>query len=592
LFAFSRYLGGIELTSVAGVYALLTSAGYYVLALQIILTVIFLITGFSPRLALTIATVFLGITLSYLAVDGVIYRVYRFHIDAFWLQYLVGSFSGVGIPARNIWVGVAAIGGIAVLEWFLVKVAKRVRARHRWALAVSVVALAAFAGSQVIHVLAYERNDARITRITPRLPFYYPITSHSDAVRYAHVLPVLSESRSLEEGDTRSLRYPLHDVRWQIPAGGRHPNILVILLESWRFDTMDETVSPNMFRFARRSSMFTHHLSSGNSTPSGVFSVFYGIHPTYWAAVKANSSMINNPVLIDVLQENNYAFGIYADSHFERHKIKDAMFRGIDVHESFAGRSADAKDADLTKQIIAFMKENEAAQRPFFAFAFYKSTHFNYYYPEDHAPFKPARKLNLALSGGLHDDRDAFLNDYRNAVHYTDELVGNVLAALDSTGAITNTIVVITSDHGEEFDDNRADYWGHTGNFTGYQTRVPMIVYVPWHEPRVVTEPTGHVDIPPTLLAEGLGCDAPIGDYSNGRNLFAPLPAERPFVISSYINHAIVAGENVFVVYPMYVQKYRMWDINADAEALPPDAAREVMEEMSCFYREESTAAR
>jgi uncharacterized protein len=441
-------------------------------------------------------------------------------------------------------------------------------------------------------VLAYERNDSRITQITPRLPFYYPITSHSDAVKYAHVLPVLSETRALEAGDTRSLRYPLQDVLAHIPPGGRRPNILVILLESWRFDTMNERVSPHMQQFGQRASVFTNHFSSGNSTPSGVFSVFYGIHPTYWTAVKANSATVDNPVLIDALEDTHYTFGIFADSHFQRHKIKDGMFRGIEVKEDFAGREADAKDADLTRQLIDFMAENHAAKRPFFGFAFYKSTHFNYYYPGDHASFLPARKLNLALTGGLHDDREAFLNDYLNAVHYTDELVGRVIAALDSTGAISNTIVVITSDHGEEFDDNHADYWGHTGNFTGYQTRVPMIVYVPWQSPRVVTAPTSHIDIPPTLLVEGLQCSAPATSYSNGQNVFSPLPAARPFVISSYVNHAIVSGENVFVVYPMYVQKYNLWDINQEASALSADDARTIMEGMSRFYRDDSTAAR
>jgi hypothetical protein len=590
LFALSRYLGGVDADSIAGAYAFLTAVGYYALALQVVITVAFVLTGYSPRLALRTTAVLLGITLSFLVIDGVIYRVYRFHVDAFWLQYLLGSFSGVGISSGTLWLAAAAVAGIAALEWLLLRAVRRVAARHRWALAVSMIALAAFLASQAIHVLAYERNDARITQITPRLPFYYPITSHRDAVKYAHVLPVLSEARSLEEGDTRSLRYPLRAVH--APAGGRRPNLLVILLESWRYDTMNERVSPHMYDLARRSSVFNAHLSSGNSTPSGVFSVFYGIHPTYWTAVKANSPTIDNPVLIDVLKENDYAFGVYADSHFERHKIKDAMFRGIEVHESFEGRTADAKDADLTRRLVAFMREQHAAGRPFFAFAFYKSTHFNYYYPKDHAPFTPARKLNLALAGGLHEDREAFLNDYLNAVHYTDELVGEMIAALDSSGAMENTIVVITSDHGEEFDDNHAGYWGHTGNFTGYQTRVPMIVYVPWREPRTVNEPTAHVDIPPTLLAEGLGCDAAATDYSNGRNLFAPLPAARPFVVASYVNHAIVAGENVFVVYPMVVQKYRLWDIKGEAAALDPTAARAIVDEMSRFYRDDVTAAR
>ncbi len=592
--ALTRYLGGVDLTSVTGVYALVTAVGYYTLALHIVITVVFLLTGFSSRLALNLSAALLGISLSYLVIDGVVYRVYRFHIDAFWFQYLLGSFSGVGISRNMLWVGGCAVAAIAVLEVFLVRLAKKIRARHRWALAVGALALACFSASQVIHVLAYERNDSGITQMTPRLPFYYPITSHKDAVKYAHVLPVLSEERAIAEteGDTRSLRYPLQDVVGRVPAGGRRPNILVILLESWRSDTMNETVSPNMHRFSQRASVFTNHLSSGNSTPSGVFSVFYGIHPTYWTAVKANSSVIDNPVLIDALQASHYDFGIFADSHFDRHKIKEAMFRDIEVREDFAGKTADLKDADLTRQLIDFMAASHAAGRPFFGFAFYKSTHFNYYYPKDHAPFMPARKLNLALTGGLHEDREAFLNDYLNSVHYTDELVGQVIAALDSTGALANTIVVITSDHGEEFDDNHADYWGHTGNFTGYQTRVPMIVYVPWRRPRTVTEPTAHIDIPPTLLVEGLGCKAPVESYSNGLDLFARLPAQRPFVVSSYINHAIISGENVYVVYPMYVQKYRLWDINAEAEALAPDAARAVMEQMSRFYRDESTAAR
>jgi membrane-anchored protein YejM (alkaline phosphatase superfamily) len=590
LLALSRYLGGIDPASVTGVYALLTAIGYYTLALQVIITLLFIVTAWSPRIAMIVAASLMGLVLSYLVIDGVVYSVYRYHIDAFWLHYLLGSFSGVGVSGATMWVGVLAIAGIAALQWLVVRVARRVRARHRWALAVSLVALACFAGSQAIHVLAYERNDSRITQITPRLPFYFPITSHSDAVKYAHVLPVLSESHAMEEGDTRSLRYPLEDV--SAPAGGRRPNILVILLESWRFDTMNERVSPHMYRFAQRSSVFNHHFSSGNSTPSGVFSVFYGLHPTYWTAVKANSATVDNPVLIDVLQQQQYAFGIFADSHFQRHKIKDGMFRGIEVKEEFEGRTPDLKDADLTRDLIDFAAASHAAGRPFFGFAFYKSTHFNYHYPKDHAPFTPARKLNLALAGGLHDDREAFLNDYLNSVHYTDELVGRLVAALDSTGALANTIVVITSDHGEEFDDNKADYWGHTGNFTGYQTRVPMIVYVPWQPPRTVTEPTAHVDIPPTLLIEGLGCTAPAESYSTGRNLFGPLPAGRPFVISSYINHAIVSGESVYVVYPMYVQKYNLWDINGETGVLEPDAARTVMEEMSRFYRDESTAAR
>ncbi|HET6350037.1 MAG TPA: sulfatase-like hydrolase/transferase [Candidatus Krumholzibacteria bacterium] len=592
-FALGRYLGGISPTSIEGVYALLVVLGYYVLAIEIVISLLFLVLGFVPRVSLTITGVLLGAWLGYLAIDGIVYHLYRFHIDAFWITYLIGSIGDIGLSPVMIWTGIGLLVAAGVVEWLLVRLSRHLPARRRWALGLTVVAVIAYCASQAIHVLGYERNDTRITQITPRLPFYFPIVSHRDAVKYAHVLPALSEERAVETNDTQSLAYPLHEKRWRVPSGGRRPNIVLILLESWRFDTMNQRVSPEMYDLSQRSSVFLNHFSSGNSTPSGVFGLFYGIHPTYWTAVKANSAAIDNPVLIDVLQDNGYAFGVFADSHFERHKIKDAMFNGIEVHEKFAGNTPDARDADMTRRMIAFISQQQAVNRPFFAFAFYKSTHFNYYYPKDDVPFQPAYKMNLAMTAvGGHENRKAFFNDYLNSVHYTDELVGQVIKSLENSGLLKNTIVVVTSDHGEEFDDNHADYWGHTGNFTGYQTRVPMFIYVPWRDHREVKATTTHIDLPPTLLEEGLGYPEPVRNYSNGLDMFGPLPAQRPVVVSSYVNHAIISGDNVYVVYPMYVQKYRLWDIKGEASTMAPDVMREVMDEMACFYRNESTAAR
>jgi membrane-anchored protein YejM (alkaline phosphatase superfamily) len=181
-------------------------------------------------------------------------------------------------------------------------------------------------------------------------------------------------------------------------------------------------------------------------------------------------------------------------------------------------------------------------------------------------------------------DPTEFLNDYRNSIHYVDELVGRLLDDLESSGALENTIVVITSDHGEEFNDNKANYWGHTSNFTGYQTRVPMIVYMPGKAPREVHEATAHVDIPPTLLIEGLGCGQDVDAYSNGRDLFGPQDGERPMVVTSYVNHALIMGDDVFSVFPMYVQKYKLWDINEKAGTPKPELTKLAMEGMYRFF--------
>jgi membrane-anchored protein YejM (alkaline phosphatase superfamily) len=176
------------------------------------------------------------------------------------------------------------------------------------------------------------------------------------------------------------------------------------------------------------------------------------------------------------------------------------------------------------------------------------------------------------------------LNDYRNAVHYVDGLIGNLLQRMRALGMLENTIVIVTGDHGEEFNDSRDNTWMHGGNFTQYQSRVPLIVYAPGKAGRRVSTVTSEVDIAPTILQEALQCGWNTREYSNGFNLFGRLPERRPIVVASYIHHALILGDKVFVVWPMYVQRY---DLNGRKTVTGwPDAqmARAAMEEITRFY--------
>lgn len=582
--ALSRYPDGVGWLGFGRLYSLLVFLGYYVSILLFLLSCLFIVTAVWKQLFVGASFAVLTLALCYFVVDGVVYRVLRMHIDAFWLQYLVTTFAGLGISLQNLLGGLALLAAIVALEWWLFRLASRVRKRLVYVVGLPAVCVLAYVISQVIHIAAYEANDTRITAITPQLPFYYPVTSHRNAVKYGGLLPMIREVDAAEsENAALSLRYPLHDVPCTIPPGQRRPNVLLLLLESWRFDAMDSVVTPRMYAFSKRASLFLKHFSSGNSTPAGVFPLFYGLHSTYWAAVKANNASIYNPVLVDVLQANGYAFGVYAESHFKRHKIKDTIFRGIEVHESFEGETVDARDRDMTDRLFAFMERQQRAETPFFGFAYYKSTHYRYYYPDSLAPFQPVRELGFVLASER-DDPTPVLNDYRNSLYYVDVLVGELLDRMERAGILDNSIVIITSDHGEEFNDNGTNYWGHTGNFTEYQTRVPLIVYVPWKEARRVTATTAQVDIPPTLLQEGLGCGLEAADYSNGRNLFGPLEDLRPVVVSSYVNHAVIIGDDVFVVYPMHVEKYKLDDIKSEAGDPPPQLIGRTLEEMRRFY--------
>ena len=183
------------------------------------------------------------------------------------------------------------------------------------------------------------------------------------------------------------------------------------------------------------------------------------------------------------------------------------------------------------------------------------------------------------------------LNDYRNAVHYMDGVVGSLLRRMRAAGLLENTMVIVTGDHGEEFNDNRDNTWMHGGNFTQYQTRVPLIIYAPGRSGRRVSTVTSEVDIAPTILQEALHCGWNTRDYSNGVNLFDSLPTRRPIVVASYVHHALILGNKVFVVWPMYIQRYDLTGKKTVSDWPDPAIMRAALEEMTRFYAPPSMKA-
>jgi membrane-anchored protein YejM (alkaline phosphatase superfamily) len=582
-------LKGVQSDPLVLFYVLGVIFGYYVFVLLVILTVLSLPLFFSRKLTLLFNGFVLTLFSYYLLLDHCVYDVFRFHIDSFWLSYVFHDFSGLGLPASSVVMAVAALIGLVCFEVGLFRLARRVRRRKSILFAVTLIGLVAFASSQVVHIMAYERNISRITSLTPHFPFYVPFTSHKNAVKYGELLSIERAGLEYETDDSQytSLEYPLGEIRADLPHGNRLPNFVFILLESWRFDTMNESVTPEIYSLSEKSLVFQRHFSSGNSTTAGIFGLLYGLHPTYWMAVKSNSAALHNPLLIDLMEDAHYSFGVYADSNFERHKIKDTMFRGIEIHETFSGSANDEKDEDMKNQAISFIRGQRASSHPFMLFAFFKSSHYNYTYPDSFRKFTPGKEMNMALVnwGGT---RNSYLNDYLNAVYYNDALIGEILDELESLGMMDETVIVITTDHGEEFDDNGADYWGHGSNFTQYQIRVPLVLYYPGKGPGVVTRPTAHVDIPTTLIQEVFGVRNEITDYSSGRNLFDDRSGDRPLVIGSCFNHAFVIEDNVYSIFPLYTREYRLDDINAKAASPRSDLVRIAMEEITRFYRKDS----
>ena len=381
---------------------------------------------------------------------------------------------------------------------------------------------------------------------------------------------------------------PREDLEFTAPNPSDPTNVLILLLESWRFDAWGPEVTPNIYELAQRSIVFERHFSSGASTVAGIFGMFYGLHPTYWKAIKANNVQPEDRVLIDSFVERRFDFGVFADSEFDRHKIKNTMFRGIGIHEDFEGRNRAEQDRALNHELIGFLEGRAEDPDPFFALAFSKASHARYDYEKETASFAPARKLGLVLAGRDQNPQYVF-NDSRNAVHFDDMLVGDVIAALEDFGLAKNTVILVTTDHGESFNDNGADYWGHGSNFTQYQTRVPLIAHFPGRAPRRVRATTSHIDIPPTLMREVLGVTTEADRYGDGLELLGPLPASRTLVIGGYVNHAFVLDDRVYESRPFGEKSYRIDDVNATVRPLPAATIRVLSYQLGRFHDSQVT---
>src|SRR5699024_3017075 len=103
-------------------------------------------------------------------------------------------------------------------------------------------------------------------------------------------------------------------------------------------------------------------------------------------------------------------------------------------------------------------------------------------------------------------DVEPFFNLYRNSVHFVDALIGKALDKLRAQGMMDDTIIVITGDHGQAFNDTGLGYWGHNSNYSRYQTKVPLVIHWPGRQaPRRIGYFTSHMDIAATLMQRVLG---------------------------------------------------------------------------------------
>lgn len=565
------------------IYALTLPSYYYIF----VFLVVFLLAPFYfiPYARYLYVVVFFLIDF-YLLVDVLVCNVYRFHLNQTLINMFFFDLKGIGIPTYILVLAlflalILFLANIWLFRW-------SVNRSSKYPIILFPLFISIFVFNQGIHIGASGFNDEGITKYTPYFPFFYPTTSSKTIKKLSKYFPDLvpanggSENKDLLKSiSAGTIQYPLKSLECNI--SGEKYDILFFIAESWRSDMMNEAITPNIHKLSKQSYVYNNHMSGGNATVPGLFSLMYGLHPTYLKNIQASPSKYP-PFFMEILKENRYESHIYTSSNLTRFSLREMFFNERE-YENYTYIEDESHDKDDRNIIDAVTKSirTDKWDKPAFRFIFLTSSHHKYDYPAEHKIFTPVSN-NAAFMLNKQLDANPYLNDYKNSLHYVDALFGEVMEALEESNKLNKTIIVVTSDHGEEFNDNGTGYWGHGSNFTRSQISVPLVMYLPDNsEEHLIDKRSGHIDIVPTLINHSFKCDADFTDYSSGLSLM-DLPEHRSLIAGSYINNAYIIDD---VVYSREfgINSYDLDNMNNKNEDFNYEAIRSLLSEEIHFIK-------
>ncbi len=498
----------------------------------------------SPRALVASAVLLQALWLGLLLVDAKVFALYRFHLNAMVLNMVFGGALRDQVALSwQTWLQSAAVMATVLLAegllawacWRLVPAG----ARRRPLLLAWATGLALMGIGQLATAYYDARGERAVTSQWAYLPWAQPIT----AKRHMLQLGVRSlPQASLPDPRHSQLQYPLQPLRCQ---SNTQPNVLVVVLESLRHDALNATTMPNTWALARQSARFEQHYSSGNATRYGLFGLLYGLPGGYWQSMLDEQ---RGSLLFDVLRRQNYALHLYGSAPLSSPEFDRTAFAQVrdQLHTAPSALPVAARDRHVIDALRADIAGAGAGH--WFGLAFLDSSHAPYHLPPGYQPLATPMAANidfLALDAD-HDPRPE-RNRYLTSVHYADALIGELLATLRDSGQADNTIVLVTGDHAEEFNDLGLNYWGHNGNFSDHQVRVPFVLHWPGRAPGRHGAPSSHEDFVPTLLRHGLGCENALADFSTGQDLFAPAAGNRALLVESWSQRGIRQGGHTYV---------------------------------------------
>jgi arylsulfatase A-like enzyme len=375
----------------------------------------------------------------------------------------------------------------------------------------------------------------------------------------------------------------------QATSASKGPNVLLVVLDTVRADHLSvygygRRTTPNLEVFARESVLYRNAVSAADMTLSSYGAMYTGLYPSWHGAVPNPTSTVlpldgSFVTLAETLSANGYVAAAVAANHgylnrefgmqqgFEHYDVRppvaaagigreywlrNALRPLIELVVSTAEWDRAYRRSDqITGNALRILASRNQSSAPFFLSVNYMDAHEPYLPPaasRELISFRNAGTRRTAATSELRAElaahhrtpqTQAAVDDlnaqYDSAIAYMDEEIHRLLEGLRKTGLYDNTLIIVTSDHGEALGER--DALGHPVSVHQELVHVPLLVKYP----RSAGMPGGQqeaavvsgLDLLPTVL-DLAGIPLPVG--IQGRSLRSSADPERLVFSESFVD--------------------------------------------------------
>jgi arylsulfatase A-like enzyme len=321
-------------------------------------------------------------------------------------------------------------------------------------------------------------------------------------------------------------------------------NVILISIDSLRADHLGsygyrKDTSPNIDRFSQDAVLFTRCMVQGTSTLISHASLFTSLIPSHHGASFTQKYGLSEDTqtIASIMKENGYATVSFNEGG--QLSAKFGMDQGFDVYDSGPEKRniTDLCFSRIVDKGISWLEQNP--EKKYFMFLHTYGIHHPYTPTQEYLDrIAPGYKGPLGTSVSVDliykafrgemiledEEKENIVLAYDAEIRRMDDAFGVLIDFLKKTGLYDNTIIVLTSDHGEEFDDH-GKIGMHAHTLFNELLNVPLIIKLPGSRSggKVLDPLVASIDISPTLLDL---VDLPGFPISDGISLSAAISGE------------------------------------------------------------------